>query len=75
MIQLRPGGQSADFAELHRTLASLKHSDLNPSGPFLATDPVIIESGEHVRWGHVVNAFNQAVRAGYTNINFAQNSR
>jgi biopolymer transport protein ExbD len=33
--------------------------------------PVIIDPRSDVRWGHVVEAFNQTVRAKYTRVGFA----
>ena len=36
--------------------------------------PVVIEPREDVLWEHVVNVFNQAVRAKYENIGFATRS-
>ena len=37
--------------------------------------PVIIQPEGEVRWQHVVNAFNAAIRARYTNVSFAQPRR
>lgn len=62
----------ASFNELYKTLMSLKNTPSNPSGPFNADDPVIIRPDGAVKWGHIVNAFNAAVRARYTNVSFAQ---
>jgi len=45
------------------------------SGAFKPDSPVVIRPESGVRWQHVANAFNAAVRARYTNINFAQVSR
>jgi len=42
------------------------------SGVFKPGNRVVIKPGAGVRWQHVANAFNAAVRARYTNINFAQ---
>ena len=39
-----------------------------------ANRPVVIEPRGDVRWEHVVNAFNQAVRAKYKKIGFATSS-
>ena len=41
-------------------------------GRYPVDSPVIIQPTAQVRWQHVVNAFNQAVKAQYENINFAQ---
>ena len=34
--------------------------------------PIVIKPHHGVRWTHVVNAFNAAVRAGYDNVTFAK---
>ena len=67
------GERPNSFAELGDTLIQLQN---DPSrglvGYYKPDDPVIIKPGGSVRWQHVVNAFNAAVRARYTNVNFAQ---
>ena len=45
------------------------------SGAFKPDNPVVIRAEAEVRWQHVANAFNAAVRARYSNINFAQVGR
>lgn len=65
------------FAELAEFLVKLQYDpdrDLR-SGAFKPDSPVVIRPDAGVRWQHVANAFNAAVRARYTNINFAQASR
>jgi len=67
----------AGFAELASLLTQLQY---NPdrglrSGMFEPDNPVVIRPEAGVRWQHVVNAFNAAIRARYTNINFAQVTR
>jgi biopolymer transport protein ExbD len=62
----------ANFEELFKTLKSVQNSPSNPTAPYNADDPVIIKPDATVPWGHVVNAFNSAIRARYTNVNFAQ---
>ena len=42
------------------------------NGPYPPDNPVIIRPQAGVRWTHVVNAYNAAYRAGYSNINFAR---
>lgn len=55
-----------DFNALHQRLVSRRQSGaLNPE-----TDRIEIRSDPGVCWQHVVNAFNQAVRAGYTHVSF-----
>lgn len=64
----------ATFHELYEKLGGLQVSEANPTAPYNADDPVIIQAESSVRWRHLVNAFNAAVRARYTNVNFAQPS-
>lgn len=63
-----------DFRELYELLVRLQYD--KAQGRTLGThkpdDPVIIKPSGQVRWQHVVNAFNAAVRARYENIAFAQ---
>ncbi|MEX1015453.1 MAG: biopolymer transporter ExbD [Phycisphaeraceae bacterium] len=42
------------------------------NGVYAPDDPVVIRPAGDVRWQHVVNAFNAAIKARYTNVNFAQ---
>lgn len=62
----------ADFEELFKMLRSIQNSPQNPNGAYNPDDPVIIKPDKTVRWADVVNAFNAAIRAKYTNVNFAQ---
>jgi biopolymer transport protein ExbD len=62
----------ANFNELHQKLKSVQRTDSNPTAPFAPDDPVIIHPDQTVGWGHVVNAFNAAIRAEYSNVHFAQ---
>jgi biopolymer transport protein ExbD len=56
------------FGELTNMLRDLQR------GPgFSADTPVVIVSDAAVRWDHVVNAWNSAVRAGYRNVAFGSN--
>ena len=63
-----------DFRELYELLVSLQYDKARgrTEGMHKPGDPVIIKPSRQVRWQHVVNAFNAAVRAGYENIAFAQ---
>lgn len=63
-----------DFAELATLLVQLQYDPDRGlrSGAFKPDSPVVIKPEAGVRWQHVANAFNAAVRARYTNINFAQ---
>ena len=66
-----------DFKYLGAILESLQyHEEKNPQGVYAwDTTPVIIHGDGMVRWQHVVNAFNAAVKAGYKNIAFERVSR
>jgi biopolymer transport protein ExbD len=61
-----------NFQELYTVLKSVQNTPSNPTGQFAPDDPIIIKPDGTVQWGHVVNAFNAAIRARYTNVNFAQ---
>lgn len=65
------------FSELAALLVQLQYDPQSGlrSGAFKPDNPVIIRPDAGVRWQHVANAFNAAVRARYTNINFAQVSK
>jgi biopolymer transport protein ExbD len=65
------------FTELATFLVQLQYDPQRGlrSGAFKPDSQVIIRPEAGVRWQHVTNAFNAAVRARYTNINFAQVSR
>jgi len=66
------GRSPRHFGELFTLLAGMQMNDGNSAGVFKPDNPVIIEPDRHVRWQHVVNAFNAAVRAKFTNVSFAQ---
>jgi len=55
----------ATFGELTRLLIDIKG---NPG--FDNNTPVVIAAEADVAWDHVVNCYNAALRAGYTNIAF-----
>ncbi len=65
------------FTELATFLVELQYDPERGlrSGVFKPDTQVVIRPEEGVRWQHVANTFNAAVRAKYTNINFAQVSR
>jgi len=67
----------AGFADLATLLAELQYDPDRGlrSGAFKPDGPVVIRPEGDVRWQHVANAFNAAVRARYSNINFAQVQR
>jgi len=53
------------FTELYQRMMGLQ------GGTYPADNPVVIQPDDRVRWQHVVNAFNAAVRAKYTNVSFS----
>ncbi|MEM1110137.1 MAG: biopolymer transporter ExbD [Planctomycetota bacterium] len=65
------------FGELAADLDRLRFDPESPSaeGIYDADNPVLIEPTGSVRWQHVVNAFNAAVTAKYTNVSFAPAKR
>lgn len=64
----------ANYEELYKTLMQVQVGPSNPNGMYATTDPVIIKPDDGVPWGNVVNAFNAAIRAKFTNVNFGQNT-
>jgi len=68
-----PSAAPATFTELQQVLVSLQHDpERGRSGMYKTDNPVIIKPDGQVRWLHVVNAFNAAVAARYSNVSFAQ---
>ena len=64
----QPGGDFPQAPRNHRDLANIlrqfrDHTKVNP--------PVLIQPAGAVRWQHVVNAFNAAVKAKFENVSFA----
>ncbi len=57
------------FGELAQTLEKMH---VRRGGYLPADTQIILAPANAVRWQHVVNAFNAALRARYTNIAFAQ---
>lgn len=74
--QIRIDGISqapADFAQLGELLQSLQNDPTRGRrGAYPPDNPIMIKPDGNVRWQHVVNAFNAAVAARYSNISFAQ---
>ena len=71
---LRLSGANArleTFEDLYAFLDENRITESAAGGLFEANYPVIIEPGVTTRWEHTMEAFNAAVRARYTNINFA----
>lgn len=66
--------QPTTFSELRGLLVQLQYDPERglTAGAYEPDNPVIIKPDGEVRWQHVVNAFNAALGARYTNISFAQ---
>jgi len=66
-------GRPNNFIELSETLVQLQYDPQRGlNGAYKPDNPVIIKPDTSVRWQHVVNAFNAAIKARYSNISFAQ---
>ena len=67
------GQRLSSFTDLQKRLAELQF-DLKRgrNGMFKPDDPVIIKPQGRVRWQHVVNAFNSAVKMRYSNVAFSE---
>ncbi len=66
------GQAPRNFTELARLLESLQLNPANPNGSYKDDNPILIKPDGQVRWQHVVNAFNAAVKARYRNVSFAK---
>jgi biopolymer transport protein ExbD len=67
------GTAPGDFAQLAQSLTELQYDpERGLRGPYKDDHPVIIEPDGAVRWQHVVNAFNAAIKARYRNVSFAR---
>ena len=63
----------ANFSELQKLLISLQYDpERARNGVYKPDNPIIIKPEGEVRWQHVVNAFNSAIVARYTNVSFAK---
>lgn len=74
-VAIQRGRQSYDsFGQLAEDLNRLRYDpDIGQiDGIYEADNPVIIEPTGFVRWQHVVNAFNAAIAAKYTNVSFSE---
>lgn len=64
----------ADFRQLFKALDDLRDDSAKGGkrGVYKPDNPVIIKPEANVRWQHVVNAFNAALRAKFSEVSFAQ---
>ena len=67
-----PYRQPDDFEALHDFLVDRQINDLTSGGLFEPDHPIIILPTRTTKWAHVIDAFNAAARARYTNVIFAQ---
>ncbi|MHC5023651.1 MAG: ExbD/TolR family protein [Planctomycetota bacterium] len=66
-----PYDQPRTFDELFEFLRNRQINEVTRSGLFEPDHPIVIEPTRTTKWQHVVEAFNAAARARYTNITFA----
>lgn len=74
-VSINVGGvQRVDnFSQLIAVLERLQYDpDRLRNGVYKPDNPILIKPAGQVRWQHVVNAFNSAVAARYSNVSFAQ---
>lgn len=67
--------QPQTFSELATMLESLKRKTEQAQGRYASEDPLIIQPVGNVAWGHVVNAFNAAVKAKFANVQFGEQAQ
>lgn len=60
-----------DFRTLTDQLDRLQFNERHPNGVYKADNPIVIKPDANAHWQHIVNAFNSAVAARYTNVSFA----
>ena len=63
-----PYPRLATFEELYGFLTQRRIDAEVPAGLFLPEHPIIIEPTRSTKWQHVLEAFNAAARAEYTNV-------
>ena len=62
--------QPRTFTELYQDLLNLQLG--MPGGMYAEDHPIVIEPTANARWEHVMEAFNAAARARYSNINLGK---
>ena len=67
--------QPQTFTELASVLEGLKRNTEQSQGQYASDDPLIIQPVGDVPWGHVVNAFNAAVKARFENVQFGEQAQ
>lgn len=74
-VSINVGGTQrvSSFTELAETLTGLQHDpERGLQGVYPPDNPVVIKPAGEVRWQHVVNAFNAAIKARYSNVAFSE---
>jgi biopolymer transport protein ExbD len=66
-----PYEQPRTFEDLYDFLRNRQVSEFTRTGLFEPDHPIVIEPTRTTKWQHVVEAFNAAARARYTNVTFA----
>ncbi|MEM0913484.1 MAG: biopolymer transporter ExbD [Planctomycetota bacterium] len=70
-ISVPGASRVGNFSELQATLDGLMlDADRGKRGIFEPDHPVLIQPDGQVRWDHVVNAFNAAIAARFSNVRF-----
>lgn len=82
LVQIERGSPTkpiryASFGELSADLDRLRYDPGSSriDGIYEPDNPIVIEPNGTVRWQHVVNAFNAAIAAQYTNVSFAETAQ
>lgn len=69
-----PWPQPASFEALFEFLRDRQLNARQPDGLFAIDHPIVVAPDPAVRWEVAVEAFNSAVRAGYTRVSFGEGS-
>jgi biopolymer transport protein ExbD len=66
-----PYAQPLSFDDFYEFLRQRRMTPHSPVGLFAPDHPIVIEPSRTTRWEHVIDTFNAAVRAEFTNVTFA----
>jgi biopolymer transport protein ExbD len=67
-----PWPQPGSFEALFEFLRDRQLNPRQPDGLFAIDHPIVVSPDPSVRWEPTVEAFNSAVRAGYTRVSFGE---
>jgi hypothetical protein len=67
-----PYPQPDTFEALHDFLRGAQVNESSSGGLFEPDHPIVIQPTRSTRWEHVIEAFNAAARARFTNVTFAK---